>query len=52
MIEAVDGRPVQTADDLLSVIEEKRPGETVLLTVVRQRQRREIAVVLGEGDMK
>jgi S1-C subfamily serine protease len=52
MIEAVDGRQVQTADDLLSVIEEKRPGETVLLTVVRQRQRREISVVLGEGDVK
>jgi len=52
MIEAVNGRPVQTADDLLSVIEEKRPGETVVLTVVRQRQRREIPVVWGEGDMK
>lgn len=52
LIEAVDGRPIQTADDLLSAIEEKQPGNRVRLTVVRQRQRREIELVLAAADGK
>jgi S1-C subfamily serine protease len=52
LIEAIDGRPIQTADDLLSAIEEKQPGDRVRLTVVRQRQRREIELVLAAADGK
>jgi S1-C subfamily serine protease len=49
LIVAVDGKPVRTADDLLSAIESKRPGEEVVVTVIRDGQRINVGVVLGEG---
>ncbi|MGH7202742.1 MAG: S1C family serine protease [Planctomycetaceae bacterium] len=49
LITAVDGQPVQTADDFLGYIEMKRIGETVRLTILREGRTMEIDVVLG-GD--
>lgn len=49
-IVAVDGKPVQTVDDLLSEVERHEPGETADLTVVRQGRRRQVEVVLGASD--
>lgn len=46
---AVDGRTVDTAEDLQSyVLTEKRPGQTVELTVRRDGQRRNVTVALVE----
>jgi len=49
-IVAVDGKPVRTADDLLSEIETKRPGDEVVLTVIREKRQVNVGVVLGAGD--
>ena len=50
MIVAVDGQRVKKADDVLSAIERKRPGEEVLLTVVREGREVNVGVVLGAGE--
>lgn len=49
LIVAVDGRPVKTADDFLGYIESKQPGETVVLTVIREQRKVEVPVRLGDG---
>ena len=50
LIMAVDGQPVKRADDLLSVVEQKRPGDQVVLTTVREGREANVAVVLGAGE--
>ena len=50
LIVAVDDQKVASADDFLSAIESKRPGETVTVTVVRQGKELRIPVVLGGGE--
>jgi S1-C subfamily serine protease len=50
LITAVDGKPVKTGDDFLDAIESKRPGEQVVMTVVRNGQQRQVAVQLGAGE--
>jgi S1-C subfamily serine protease len=50
LIVAVDGKKVRSADDLLSVVETKRPGESVDLGIVRQGQEGLVAIVLGAGE--
>ena len=35
IITAVDGKPIKTPNDFLDAIESKRPGEQVMLTVIR-----------------
>jgi S1-C subfamily serine protease len=47
LIVAVGGEPVKTADDFLSAIESKSPGESVLISVRREGHRLDIPVVLG-----
>ena len=46
----VDGESVETADDLLTIIERKKPGEKVIVTVLRSGKRLEIPVELGDSD--
>jgi S1-C subfamily serine protease len=48
IITAIDGQPVDTFDDLLSYLTlSKSPGETVVLTVLRDGQPMDITVTLG-----
>jgi len=48
LIVAIDGRSIQRFDDLLRyLINNKSPGETVVLTVLRGEERVEINVTLG-----
>jgi S1-C subfamily serine protease len=49
-IRAVDGKSVQSADDLLDIIESKRPGDTVELNIVRDGTELSVAIVLGAAD--
>ncbi len=35
IVDAIDGKPVRTGDEFLDVIESKRPGDQVVLTVIR-----------------
>jgi S1-C subfamily serine protease len=49
IIVAVDGRPVGTGGELRAYIENtKHPGDTVTVTVLRDGQRQDIPVTLGE----
>jgi S1-C subfamily serine protease len=50
VIVAVDGKPVENEDDLRSLIESRKPGETVRVTVVRDGRQEIVAVNLGEGE--
>lgn len=49
LIVSVDGKPVRSADDLLSVVETKRPGDRVELGVQRENRQGVVEVVLGES---
>lgn len=49
-IVGIEGAVIQTADDLLSIVENKKPGQKVTLVVVRQGQQVTVPVELGQGD--
>jgi S1-C subfamily serine protease len=46
----VDGRTVESADDLLSYLDSKRPGERVVLKVLRESQKIDVPLLLGGED--
>jgi 2-alkenal reductase len=49
IITAIDGQPVSTFDDLLSYLTtNKSPGDTVVLTVLRDGESMDITVTLGK----
>lgn len=50
LIVAVDGQPVKSADDLLSAIESRRPGEETVVTVTREGRQVNVGVVLGAEE--
>jgi S1-C subfamily serine protease len=50
VVTAVNGQPVADIDDLLSELENHRPGDRVMLTVSRGGQVRKQAVTLGEAS--
>ena len=50
LIVAVDGQPVRSADDLLSAIESRRPGEETVVTVMREGRRVNVGIVLGAEE--
>ncbi len=49
LIIAIDGKPIQTFDDLLRyLINNKAPGDTVILTILRGGEQLEITVTLDK----
>lgn len=49
VIVAIDGQPIASGEDLSSyLLTEVRPGEAVTLTIVRDGERRQVQVTLGE----
>ena len=50
LIVAVDGEEIQSVDDLLSIVEQRRPGDRVTVTVIRQGRQTQAVVVLGESE--
>jgi S1-C subfamily serine protease len=49
LIIAVDGQPVIVFGDLLSyILENKSPGDTIRLTIIRDKQQKEVDVTLGK----
>jgi S1-C subfamily serine protease len=49
LIIAVDGRPVRVFGDLLSyLMENKSPGDTLVLTIIRDQDEMEVTVTLGK----
>ncbi len=52
LIIAIDGQPVNIFEDLISYINyNKRPGDTVVLTVLRKNERVDLTVTLGERPL-
>lgn len=49
-IVGIDDKPVRSADDLLSVIENKKPGEEVILNLLRRGEKVSVPVQLGLED--
>lgn len=47
VVVAVGGDRVKTADDFLSAVESRNPGDTILITVMREGRQLDIPVVLG-----
>ncbi len=50
LIVGVDGKQVSTVDEFLTVIEAKRPGDEVALSVIRDGREVKVPLVLGESD--
>jgi S1-C subfamily serine protease len=50
LIVAVDGQPVKTADDFLTAIEAKQPGDQVTLTVIREGRERQVPLRLEAAE--
>lgn len=50
LIVGVDDQKIVTADDFLSYIEEKKPGEEVVLTIIRDGKKLRVAVELTSSD--
>ena len=50
LIVAIDGEKVKTTDDFLSYIDEKRPGDQVILTIVREGRRLEVPLTLSSSE--
>jgi S1-C subfamily serine protease len=50
LIIAIEGQKVARADDLLSVIETKKAGDQVMLTILRAGRGIQVPVVLGPGE--
>lgn len=48
IIVSVDGTDVKTSDDLVNAISDKKPGDTVTVTVLRSGKKTEIQVKLGQ----
>ena len=47
LIVAVDGQAVSSVDQFMTIIETRQPGDEVVVTVIRDRQREDVKVVLG-----
>lgn len=50
LIVEVDNNPIKTADDFLTIIESKNPGDAVVLTVIRDGKETRVAVRLTSSD--
>ena len=50
LIQSIDGLPVKSADQLLEIIENKSPGDTVVLEIVRNNQKARVQVKLGKSE--
>jgi len=51
LITAIDGNPVTDVSDIVSHLNDLKPGDSVILSVIREKQRRDVDVVLAAwGD--
>jgi S1-C subfamily serine protease len=49
VIERIDGSPADTVGDVSKVVASKRPGQVIVLSVLRGRTLETIKVALGSG---
>ncbi len=50
LIIGIDGTRVRTVDELLSLIEQKKPGDVELVSVMRDGQQMDVSVTLGVSE--
>ena len=50
LIVGIDGQPVKNTDDLLSIVESHKPGEQVIVTVIRKEGEVHVPVTLGTDE--
>ncbi len=50
IIVAADGRPVRTGDELMDLVESKKPGDRLTVRVLREGRELDVAIVLGSND--
>jgi S1-C subfamily serine protease len=50
LIIALDGQKIRTVDELLTAVENKKPGEEVMITIIRDGRELQVPVVLGAGE--
>lgn len=50
LVVAIDGKPVKTVDDMLTILDGKRPGETAIFRVVRQGRTIDVPVRLDAEE--
>jgi S1-C subfamily serine protease len=50
VITSVDGKPIKSVDDFLTIIESRRPGDEVVLGILRENQELRVPVRLGRTE--
>jgi S1-C subfamily serine protease len=50
LVIGIDGKQIKTVDDLLSLAEQKQPGDKVMVSVVRGDEKVDVEVVLGASE--
>jgi len=50
LIVGVDGKPIRTADDFLTIVDAKRPGDKVTLDVLREGRQASVPLTLDAGE--
>ena len=48
MIKRIDNRPVKSMDDVVAVVDAKKPGDTVTLGLLRNGQSKIVTVTLAK----
>ena len=49
LIQAVDGKPVKSLEDLLTEVEKKRPGERAVFSILREGAKKDVVVELEQA---
>jgi S1-C subfamily serine protease len=47
LILAVDGQPVESGSSLIEAIEAHKPGDQIVLTILREGQPQQVTITLG-----
>ena len=50
VIVGIDGKRVRTVDEMLSLIEQKKPGDRAVVSVVRDGRQVDVEVTLGASE--
>ena len=50
MIVGIDGKRVRTVDEMLTLVEQKKPGDRALVSVVREGRQVDVEVTLGASE--
>ena len=50
IITAIDGKPVEKANDYLDILEQHKSGDTVTLTILRDGEEEKVQATLGSSD--